>query len=164
MDCIRFVWKVWESLEGSKKSGGVRRSTLRAPAREKGRARKYRPFVKPFATRPLRRRGSYGSAPALPAALSPRRIAKNWSLVGISLGGPRGFYGGKMGYKRNSHMSEIKFAHVRLTFCTCANYKSHVCEFLFHEKANPIAPSRRPKKIQGQNQFHPIIKLKRSSQ
>ena len=58
--------------------------------------------------------------------------ARDWAWEGISLGGRRGFYGCEMGHKRFSHMSEIKFAHVRLTFCTCANYKSDMCEFLFH--------------------------------
>ena len=90
--------------------------------------------------------------------------AGDWAWEGISLGGRRGLYGCEMGYKRFSHMSEIKFAHVRLTFCTCANYKSDMCEFLFHGKADPIGPRHQPKKIQGSDQFHPIIKLKRSSQ
>ena len=79
------------------------------------------------------------------------------------MGGRRGFYGCEMGYKRFSDASEVKFARVRLIFCTRPNYKSHACEFLFHGKADPISPRHQPKKIQEPDQFHPIIKLKRSS-
>ena len=61
-------------------------------------------------------------------------------------------------------MSEIKFAHVRLTFCTCANYKSDMCEFLFHGKTDPIGPRHQPKKSQGPDQFHPIEKRRKVPQ
>ena len=48
-------------------------------------------------------------------------------------------------------------------FRTRSKLNSHACEFLFHGKAAPIGPSYQSKKSQGPDQFHPIIKLKRSS-